>query len=268
MNTLKRLNIELHRKQNMPSEIDEKNVRKALAEVEVCNDVNSVPLEQRGGEVLDQVNDVFNLMAMKIKMNAEARIKTAENFGNETRKYKVKPNVIYMKGPKDRLFMMTESVDQSFKRLPRDSKGIYGGRLLLPHEKKKHLETLEREQQQKNSQKRLVNEKYVNDKIAEKDMKTRTPMKLNVDPNPSKLTNKSPNLNSTDRDVHDSQDSYGTFTYRQGGQTKRSGEDSPDQYRMFHTDQGDLLNLKVVGDHRNTQLSSIEVAPESLDTHK
>jgi len=140
MNTLKRLNIELHRKQGMPSEVDEKNVSKALAEVEVCNDQTSIPLEQRGGEILDQVNDVFNLMAMKIRMNAEARTNTAVNFGNETRKYKVKPNVIYMKGPKDRLFMMTESVDQSFKRLPRDSTGIYGGRLLLPHEKQQLME--------------------------------------------------------------------------------------------------------------------------------
>ena len=70
-----------------------------------------VPLEERGGEVLEQVNDVFNLMAMKIKMNADARRHTAQSFGNETRKYKAKPNVIYMKGPKDRLLLMTESVD-------------------------------------------------------------------------------------------------------------------------------------------------------------
>lgn len=44
-----------------------------------------------------------------------------------------------MKGPKDRLFMMTESVDQSFQRLPRDPKGIYGGMMLLPHEKQRQL---------------------------------------------------------------------------------------------------------------------------------
>ena len=50
-------------------------------------------------------------MGMKIKMNADARFYTAESFGNETRLYKSKPNVIYMKGPKDRLLMMTESVD-------------------------------------------------------------------------------------------------------------------------------------------------------------
>lgn len=61
--------------------------------------------------MLEQVNDVFNLMGMKIRMNAEARDQTAQQFGNETRLYLTKPNVIYMKGPKDRLLMMTESVD-------------------------------------------------------------------------------------------------------------------------------------------------------------
>lgn len=60
---------------------------------------------------MEQVNDLFNLMGMKIKMNADARAQTAENFGNETRIFKTKPNVIYMKGPKDRLMMMTESID-------------------------------------------------------------------------------------------------------------------------------------------------------------
>jgi len=50
-------------------------------------------------------------MAMKIKINADARNQSAKCFGNETRKYKAKPNVIYMKGPKDRLLMMTESID-------------------------------------------------------------------------------------------------------------------------------------------------------------
>ena len=42
-----------------------------------------------------------------------------------------------MKGPKDRLLMMTESIDQSFQRLPKDCNGMYGGMTLLPHEKKK-----------------------------------------------------------------------------------------------------------------------------------
>ena len=84
---------------------------KALDEIERDSGNVQVPLEERGGEVLEQVNDVFNLMALKIKINADARKKTAQNFGNETRKYKAKPNVIYMKGPKDRLLMMTESID-------------------------------------------------------------------------------------------------------------------------------------------------------------
>ena len=33
---------------------------------------------------------------------------------NETRQFKTKPNVIYVKGPRDRLLLMTEEVDQSF----------------------------------------------------------------------------------------------------------------------------------------------------------
>ena len=57
----------------MPLEVAESNVDKALDEIERDNDVDQVPLEQRGGEVLDQVNEVFNLMAMKIKAHAQAR---------------------------------------------------------------------------------------------------------------------------------------------------------------------------------------------------
>jgi hypothetical protein len=136
---LKRLNVQLHKKNNMPAEVSQKNVLVALQELELSEKPGGVPLEQRGGEVLEQVNDVFNLMGMKLKFNAEARATTAEQFGNETRLYKSKPNVIYMKGPKDRLFMMTESVDQSFQRLPRDPKGIFGGMMLLPHEKQRYL---------------------------------------------------------------------------------------------------------------------------------
>jgi hypothetical protein len=75
-------------------------------------------------------------MAMKIKMHAEARQQTAECFGNETRQYKSRPNVIYIKGPRDRLLMMTESVDQSFQQLPRDPDGLRGGRSPLPHERR------------------------------------------------------------------------------------------------------------------------------------
>ena len=50
----------------MPLEVAERNVDQALDEIERDEDDNQVPLEQRGGEVLDQVNEVFNLMAMKI----------------------------------------------------------------------------------------------------------------------------------------------------------------------------------------------------------
>lgn len=114
-------------------------------------------------------------MAMKIKMNAEARTNTAVNFGNETRKYKVKPNVIYMKGPKDRLYMMTESVDQSFKRLPRDKAGIYGGRLFLPHEKNNLISTLERKEwedlQEKTRTEEKLNEKILAEKQTEENKK-------------------------------------------------------------------------------------------------
>ena len=57
----------------MPLQVEEGNVDQALDEIERDNDANQVPLDERGGEVRDQVNEVFNLMAMKIKMHAEAR---------------------------------------------------------------------------------------------------------------------------------------------------------------------------------------------------
>ena len=114
MNTLRRLQINLHTKQKMPTEINDKNVAAALGEIERNNDGDQVPLHERGGEVLESVNDVFNLMAMKIKIRADARQQTADQFGIDTNKYKDKPNVIYMKGPRDRLLLMTETVDQSF----------------------------------------------------------------------------------------------------------------------------------------------------------
>ena len=98
----------------MPTETHETNVENALAEIERNNDLNKVPLEQRGGEVLDQVNEGFNLMAMNIKRYAFNKKNASDLYGNETRKHKSKPNVIYIKGPRDRLLMMTESVDQSF----------------------------------------------------------------------------------------------------------------------------------------------------------
>lgn len=37
-----------------------------MDEIEREKDTNQVPLEQRGGEILESVNDVFNLMAIKI----------------------------------------------------------------------------------------------------------------------------------------------------------------------------------------------------------
>lgn len=90
------------------------NIENALAEIERNNDLDNIPLEERGGEVLDQVNEVFNLMAMNIKRYASNKKNASQVDGNETRKHKSKPNVIYIKGPRDRLLMMTESVDQSF----------------------------------------------------------------------------------------------------------------------------------------------------------
>lgn len=73
MNTLRRLQINLHTQQKMPTEVKEKNVAAALGEIERNNDADQVPLHERGGEVLESVNDVFNLMAMKIKIHADAR---------------------------------------------------------------------------------------------------------------------------------------------------------------------------------------------------
>ena len=106
----------------MPTEIPDNNIQCALQEIERVND--AVPIDQRGGEVLDQVNEVFNLMAMNIKKQYEKKKHLQKEFGNAKRP---KPNVIYLKGPKDRLLMMTESVDQSFQVMPHDPSGIYGG---------------------------------------------------------------------------------------------------------------------------------------------
>lgn len=120
----------------MSYNIDDSNIMRASDIINHSDCIIGVPLEQRGGEMLEQVNDLFNLMGMKIQMNAEARAHTAETFKNETRLHKTTPNVIYMKGPKDRLIMMTESVDQSFQNLPRDRRGIYGAMMLHPHERR------------------------------------------------------------------------------------------------------------------------------------
>lgn len=51
-----------------------------------------------------------------------------DEFNYDSKQYKKKPNVIYMKGPKDRLLMMTEQVDQTFENLPKDPTGVYGGK--------------------------------------------------------------------------------------------------------------------------------------------
>lgn len=54
-----------------------------------------------------------------------------------------------MKGPKDRLLMMTETVDQSFQKVPRDENGHYGGRTFLPYESQKLKKRLDSERQLK-----------------------------------------------------------------------------------------------------------------------
>ena len=97
----------------MPTEVKEKNVAQALNEIERNNDEDQVALEERGGEVLEQVNDVFNLMAVKIKNHTDS-VQTAVRYGHDSNNFTLKPNVIYMKGPKDRLIEMTEQIDQSF----------------------------------------------------------------------------------------------------------------------------------------------------------
>ena len=87
-------------------------------------------------------------MAMKIKAHAQARQDTADQFGQETRQYKKKPNVLYIKGPRDRLLMMTETVDQSFQKYSRDPKGIKGGRSPLPHERRADSEYQSKNEQE------------------------------------------------------------------------------------------------------------------------
>jgi hypothetical protein len=44
-----------------------------LLEIERDERDGAIPLDQRGGEVLESVNEVFNLMALKIKNHAQAR---------------------------------------------------------------------------------------------------------------------------------------------------------------------------------------------------
>jgi hypothetical protein len=60
----------------MPSVVLEENFHRAIEEIERGGnrDLNEhVPIEQRGGEVLESVNEVFNLMAMKIDTETKAR---------------------------------------------------------------------------------------------------------------------------------------------------------------------------------------------------
>ena len=65
LTTLRRLKMDLHQREKMQTEIPDTNIETALQEIERAKD--AVPIDQRGGEVLDQVNEVFNLMAMNIK---------------------------------------------------------------------------------------------------------------------------------------------------------------------------------------------------------
>lgn len=67
-------------------------------------------------------------MALKIDENAKARAITGDKF------HLKKPEVLYLKNPKDRLLLMTENVDQSFQEYPKDPQGIFGGRLPWPWE--------------------------------------------------------------------------------------------------------------------------------------
>ena len=69
----------------MDTEVQNSNYLRALQEIEkseeskedhdklkhVCK--KDVPIAERGGEVLDSVNEVFNLMAMKIQTETRAR---------------------------------------------------------------------------------------------------------------------------------------------------------------------------------------------------
>lgn len=111
MTTISYLNLNLHNKKNMPLEVTEKKLDRSVALIEKANDSDQVPWEQRDVRVQTRINEVFNLMAVKIQMHADARKRSALKLGNETRKFKTRPNVIYIKGPRDRLLMMTESVD-------------------------------------------------------------------------------------------------------------------------------------------------------------
>ena len=108
MSVLKELNIQLTKQVEQDNSVSENMVNNALAEIQRDS---TMPLEDRGGETLENVNDLFNLMAMRLKDNAAFRKQSAENFSCETRLSKSRPNVIYLKNPRDRLLMMTEQMD-------------------------------------------------------------------------------------------------------------------------------------------------------------
>lgn len=93
-------------------EVQDENYLMALEEIERGKSIDgsNAPVEQKGGEVLESVNEVFNLMAMKIDTETRARQQN-EAF---LKSYKKLPDVIYIKNPRDRLLLMTEDVDQSF----------------------------------------------------------------------------------------------------------------------------------------------------------
>lgn len=57
--------------------MDVSTLRNAMAEIQRDS---TMPLEDRGGETLENVNDLFNLMAQRLKDNAAFRKHTAENF--------------------------------------------------------------------------------------------------------------------------------------------------------------------------------------------
>ena len=76
LSNIERLNLNLHKEQSLQMEVKEDNFVRAIQEIERGgneNLSNDIPLEERGGEVLENVNEVFNLIAMKIDIETKAR---------------------------------------------------------------------------------------------------------------------------------------------------------------------------------------------------
>lgn len=158
---IRRLDLRLHHEQEMMMEVSDDNFKRAIEEIERGGNRHQtadIPLEERGGEVLESVNEVFNLMAMKIDLETKAR-RTVES----TLKYKNQPNVIYIKNPRDRLLKMTEHVDQSLQFYPRDSRGLYGGR--FPFQYEKNEEKIQKELEEKELKRQAAVEKEALEKI-------------------------------------------------------------------------------------------------------